>query len=113
MADLTLLPTPTQLSAATGTRVLLTTAPFAEHAARQTWATHSQWPAEWITTAGKPAAGAVVFALRVEVPTARTVRIHVTAHEGYLLTLDGRPLGRGPERGSSERVESRIFEELV
>ena len=84
-------------------RVLLREAPFIAHAATETWGTHSQWPAAWLSTADRPRSGAVLFALRVEVAAAGTVRIHVTAHESYLLTLDGQPVGRGPERGSDER----------
>lgn len=91
----------TATDAGTGMRVLIDQSPFAAHAATIGWGTHSQWPAEWISAGAQ--AGAAVFALRVTVERQRTVRIHVTAHEAYLLNLDGRPLGRGPERGSSER----------
>lgn len=105
MSDLTLLVPPNHVTGtrASGQRVLLAAPPFAAQTAIETWATHSQWPASWIATADRPRSGAVLFALRVMVAASCTVRIHVTAHEAYLLTLDGQPLGRGPERGSSER----------
>ena len=98
-----LMPPPVLAEPASGRRVLLAAAPFAAHAALPGWDTHSQWPAAWITSGARPRQGAALFALRVAAAGRRTVRIHVTAHEAYLLTLDGQPLGRGPERGSSER----------
>jgi hypothetical protein len=94
---------PAATAAVTVQRVLLTAAPFAAHAAVETWATHSQWPAAWVATAARPRSGAALFALRVTLAERTTVRLHVTAHEGYLLTINDQPLGRGPERGSSER----------
>ena len=86
----------------TATRVLLTSEPFAAHRAGKNFVLHSQWPASWISVHDQPRSGAVAYALRVTLATATTVRIHVTAHEAYLLQLDGRPVGRGPERGSTE-----------
>jgi hypothetical protein len=63
---------------------------------------HHPWAARWI---GPPAAGGTdapavwVFRNRFDLPTAQTIRLHVSADQRYVLSLDGRRIGRGPERG--------------
>ena len=58
------------------------------------------WPCAWIHAPRAIAPPAVLaFRLRFSLEQAQIVRIHVTADEGYILRLDGREIGRGPERG--------------
>lgn len=58
-----------------------------------------QWPARWITPPGAAVAPLdVLYRLRFTEPAAVTRRLHVSADERYDLSLDGRRLGRGPER---------------
>ncbi len=40
------------------------------------------------------------YRLRIELPQAALIRMHVSADERYLLFVDGQRIGRGPERGS-------------
>ncbi len=56
----------------------------------------------WIAPPSRTEAQSVVaYRLRFTLATAQTVRVHVTADERYELWLDGRRMGRGPERGSA------------
>lgn len=58
------------------------------------------WPAKWIHLP-QPAEGSFVAAYRLTFDVAEeiTARLHVSADQRYELLLDGRRLGRGPERG--------------
>lgn len=58
------------------------------------------WPANWIQCPNAPFAA---YRREFRLKTAATIRFHVSADERYELFLDGRRLGRGPERGSPER----------
>src|SRR5579862_148874 len=65
------------------------------------WADRGRWPARWITHAEANGTAPVVQAFRrsFTVDRPRTVRIHVSTDERYELYLDGKRIGRGPERG--------------
>jgi len=56
------------------------------------------WPASWLQL---PAGQAFAFRNRFDLTAPATVRLHVSADERYELRLDGRPIGRGPERGDA------------
>jgi alpha-L-rhamnosidase len=77
--------------------------PFIPVYDRQDFWHRPMWPARWIFAAGAPAPP-VVVALRLTVRTERpqTVRARVSADECYELRLDGRLVGRGPERGAPD-----------
>lgn len=55
------------------------------------------WPAKWIHC---PDAVFAAYRRQFHLKTAAKIRFHVSADERYELFLDGRRLGRGPERGS-------------
>ncbi|MBN1878325.1 MAG: alpha-L-rhamnosidase [Anaerolineae bacterium] len=59
--------------------------------ARPAWITprHSQLPPE-----------VTAYRLRLALPQATMLRVHVSADERYVLYMDGQRVGRGPERGS-------------
>ncbi len=85
-------------------RVPIDRDPFADRAdtARPLWRDVFVWPARWIHPPEPPAPPLVVaYRCRVELPSARTVRLHVSADERYELFLDGARVGRGPERGDA------------
>jgi alpha-L-rhamnosidase len=59
-----------------------------------------EWPASWVGFPGGKLEPAVYgYRLRVTLPAAARVRIHVTADQRYELFLDGKRVGRGSERG--------------
>lgn len=80
-------------------RVSVQSYPFAERNKGRLWDERGIWQAKWITGA-EPLQPpyALAFRNRFAVQTEETVRIHVTADERYELYLDGRRIGRGPER---------------
>jgi alpha-L-rhamnosidase len=90
------------------TRILLRRDPFHHLRPRQGWGDRGRWPADWIGCP-KPGGGVLeakdapfVIAYRLRFTVRRGDRrpiIHVSADERYELFLDGRRLGRGPERG--------------
>lgn len=58
------------------------------------------WPAKWVNVAEPPSGSfAAVYRLKFEVAAETTARLHVSADQRYELILDGRRVGRGPERG--------------
>ena len=59
----------------------------------------SPWPAAWVSHPEWNHQTAVIaFRRRFTLDAPATVRIHVTADQRYVLFLDGKRLGRGPER---------------
>lgn len=72
----------------------------------------SCWPARWIAPPGDTPASLAMFRFRrvFELSQPGTVRLHVSGDQRYLLVLDGRPLGRGPERGSLGRWHYESYE---
>ncbi len=81
-------------------RVLIDRYPFAEQTKDRAWDERGVWRARWISTP-EPFQPPVVLAFRnrFTVKQDETVRVHVSADERYELYLDGKRIGRGPERG--------------
>jgi len=78
----------------------ISTLPFADLDKERTFLQRGRWPADWIACAEAPAPPmGCAYRLKFRMETAATTRIHVTADERYELFLDGRLIGRGPERG--------------
>ncbi|MDW8261275.1 MAG: alpha-L-rhamnosidase C-terminal domain-containing protein [Phycisphaerales bacterium] len=82
-------------------RVRIDNIPFAEHRRSRGLWRRGHWPASWIAPSTWSAGQPLVFACRKrwEQPAAGTVRVHVSADERYALFVDGKLVGRGPERG--------------
>jgi alpha-L-rhamnosidase len=78
-------------------------ASFAALLDKTPWDRRGTWEASWV---GCPDAGApplvTAYRLRFDWPAAGDVRLRVSADERYELFLDGRRVGRGPERGTTE-----------
>ncbi len=68
------------------------------------WSGRGIWPASWIDHPERPLLAPSVALFRIEWSSAEraTGRIHVSADNRYRLFLDGKPVGRGPERCSPE-----------
>ncbi|GIV20046.1 MAG: hypothetical protein KatS3mg023_1797 [Armatimonadota bacterium] len=81
-------------------RVLIDSYPFAEQTKDRPWDERGVWRARWIGHP-EPLQPPVVLAFRnrFTVKQEETVRVHVSADERYELYLDGKRIGRGPERG--------------
>lgn len=96
------LPPPTESTTPTARcrRVLIHGDPFQEEGRQRVVWSRSNWRASWVGPS-HDLATPVFFAcrriLRLESPLA--CRIHVSADERYALYLDGKLVGRGPERG--------------
>ena len=67
------------------------------------WDRRGLWEASWVgcADAGEPPL-VTAYRLQLEWPAAGDVRVRVSADERYELFLDGRRVGRGPERGTLE-----------
>ena len=60
----------------------------------------SPWPAKWIGPREVPTdAGVWAFRRSFVIQSQQTLRLHVSADQRYILFIDGRREGRGPERG--------------
>jgi hypothetical protein len=84
-------------------RSLIEFDPFAELPSdpKQRWMASGRWPARWIRPPlGLEPPHVVAYRCRVHLERARAFRVHVSADERYELYVDGRRIGRGPERGS-------------
>ena len=92
-------------------RSLIEADPFL-NAATAWWARRGVWPASWVDHPERPLdrPTVAVFRLRWNAPHTGTIRLHVSADNRYRLHLDGRPLGRGPERGSPEAWHFETYE---
>ncbi|MCC5830101.1 MAG: hypothetical protein JJU36_11700 [Phycisphaeraceae bacterium] len=105
-------------------RVLLEARPFAQQEAVDRWVEQGRWPCYWLMPPSPNAhldrpdtgnqrpdhptsrTGGIrgqpitwLCRLRFGLRESETVRFHVSADERYRLWVDGRPVGRGPERG--------------
>ncbi len=84
-------------------RVFLTKQPYSEYDRDKAPYTQGDWPCSWIRV---PDMGKVphvaAYRLNFTAKKNETVRIHVSADERYILFLDGKRIGRGPERGSPQ-----------
>jgi alpha-L-rhamnosidase len=64
------------------------------------WRRPDYWPGCWVASPDLPAAPFVMaYRLRVDLEADVETRMHVSADERYILYLDGKLVGRGPERG--------------
>ncbi len=79
-------------------RLLIDEDPFGESGA---WHVKGKWPAFWIAPQPRFVEEPKVWAYRrlFTVDERTKVRVHVSADERYELFLDGKRIGRGPERG--------------
>jgi hypothetical protein len=70
------------------------------------------WPASWIAPAEHHDGTAQVTAyrLRFTLTEQAAFRIHVSADQRYQLTLDHRPIARGPERGDLDHWSFETFD---
>src|ERR1044072_66113 len=87
----------------TSPRGLLGQAPFVELDAGRGWIDQGLWPAAWITHPARPVAPCGLefrLKLKIDGPGAIALRIHVAGDERYELSLDGREIGWGSERGT-------------
>ncbi len=91
-------------------RIQVTNDPFVNHARRQDptpmdwgWPSYGDWPAQWIDhpTRSQIEPSASLFQLDFDLPSAQTLRLHVTADHRYMLAIDGERIGMGPERGDA------------
>lgn len=57
------------------------------------------WPASWVGPGETSFDTSGVWAYRLKVDHRAAMRIHVSADQRYVLFLDGKLIGRGPERG--------------
>lgn len=84
-------------------RVLLDRSPdFTSHS-QVPWEPNGTWPCSWIIHPGEDRVPFVLaFRLRFHLDQGQTLRTHVSADERYELFLDGKRVGRGPERGDPQ-----------
>ena len=77
--------------------------PFPPLFEKTAWDRRGLWDASWVgcADAGEPPL-VTAYRLRFDWPAAGSVRLRVSADERYELFLDGRRIGRGPERGTVE-----------
>jgi hypothetical protein len=84
-------------------RTFITADPFTTTTQAVPRGQRGYWPGHWVACAEAGAPPFVTaYRRRFDLPEAATIRIHVTADERYELFLDGRRLGRGPERGDRD-----------
>ena len=83
-------------------QVIITEEPFIDLS--QGWMQRGNWPASWVAHPEVNGVGPAVVAYRrrFKLDAAQKLRIHVSADERYELFLDGKRIGRGPERGDRE-----------
>jgi hypothetical protein len=76
------------------------------------WAGQGVWPASWIDHPDRPqqTPSVALFRRRWALQEPATLRFHVSADNRYRLFVDGRPVGRGPERGLPERWHYESYE---
>jgi len=81
-------------------RILINQEPFGDPS-QIFFGERSYWPASWIDLPGSrpEEPSACLFKLAFVAPEAAVLRLHVSADNRYRLFLDGKQLGRGPERG--------------
>jgi alpha-L-rhamnosidase len=80
-------------------RIVIGNDPFADWPCNNFWH-RANWPVSWVMhPEGMVPPGAWQFQLRLDLPDATRVPLHVTADELYELYINGTLVGRGPERG--------------
>ncbi len=80
-------------------KVLINESPF--HRKDSNVDTRNLWDADWVThpDARKDRSAVYGYTLAFNILKAQTIRIHVSADQRYILYVDGRRVGRGPEAG--------------
>ncbi len=75
------------------------------------WAGRGMWPCRWVSCpgAGKPPF-VTAYRRRFSVTGPSFATVHVSADERYELFLDGRRIGRGPERGDPDNWSFETYE---
>jgi len=83
-------------------RTLITQDPFEDLSRKNGVFDRGVWPCKWIqcAEAGEPPY-VTAYLRRFSLGEAATIRVHVSADERYELFVDGRRIGRGPERGDA------------
>jgi hypothetical protein len=85
------------------TQVIITRDPYVDLYRPCPWHRKGIWPSKWIGPEQPVKTPfAMAFRKKFTLPSAATVRVHVTADERYELFLDGQSIGRGSERGDPE-----------
>lgn len=80
-------------------RTLLNEEPYLPRITRCSWIDQGVWPCSWLAAPAGGRSAISAFRLRFTLAEAAVIRTHVTADERYELFLDGKRIGRGPERG--------------
>ena len=83
-------------------RMLIDRDPFITGRSDVAWRERGLWPACWVNNSGATVPFVAAFRLKFSVSGETRIRFHVSADERYDLFLDGRRLGRGPERGAPD-----------
>jgi hypothetical protein len=91
-------------------RIVLDRDPYAGK--NPNWARRAHWPAHWVALPGTTpfVAG---YRLAFELAEEKTVRLHVSADERYELYLDGKLVGRGPDRGDVDHWNFETYEAKI
>lgn len=93
-------------------RVFLDRPPFQSYPTQARWNQRGEWPCRWVGLWEKVVPPFVAaYRLRFRVDHQVTLHLHVTADERYELYLNGRRLGRGPERGDGRNWFFETYEE--
>ncbi len=81
-------------------RQLIDRDPFVNLPHNQSWYTRGVWPCRWIGLPDSEQPPFVsAYRKRFSLASGKIMRVHVSADERYELFLDGKRIGRGPERG--------------
>ena len=92
-------------------RVLISASPYADTELQKDWTQRGRWPCH-LDCPARTSRTALRrrVSLPVTLPTAHTIRVHVTADERYTLFLDGQRIGRGSERGDADNWFFETYE---
>ncbi len=84
-------------------RLIINESPYSCDDFGKQWYDRGKWPSSWIGCAGVDKPPVVcAYLLTWKQAQVETIRIHVSADERYSLFLDGKRVGRGPERGDPD-----------
>ena len=72
----------------------------------------ADWPAHWINHPEQNinSSSVAAYKLRFNVKNEATIRINVSADQRYMLFVDGKMIGRGPERGNPQHWYFETYE---
>jgi hypothetical protein len=92
-------------------RVQIDGDPFLHLWNTERWETRGIWPCNWITHAEPQTPPfATAYRCRFSLERGAVVRIHVSADERYELFLDGKRIGRGPERSDTRNWRFETYD---